>query len=93
MWWVKRAVESALLRSNTVMVQNNRRFVLFARKKDKTNSNVEANDPQGVEISFLSRRDLFHEKKETCVFVLQKHEIQKWSSVGGAVVRGRRSCQ
>lgn len=69
-------MESALLRSNVSMVQINRLFVFFARKKDKTNSNVKANDPQGVKISFLIRCDFFHEKKETYVFVLQKDETE-----------------
>jgi len=75
------------------MVQINRRFVFFGRNKDKTNSNVKANDPQSVEVSFLSRRDFFHEKKETYVFVLQTDKTQKWSCVSGAVVRGKMSCQ
>jgi len=69
-------VESTLLRSNATMVQINRLFVFFGRKKDKTNSNVKANDPQGVEVSFLIRRDFFHEKKETYMFVLQKDETE-----------------
>lgn len=49
--------------------------------------------PQSVEISSVSRRDFFHEKKETCVCVFLKEETQKWSSLSGAVVRSVRSCQ
>lgn len=87
-------MESALLRLNAIMVQMNRRFVfLGGRNKDKTNSNVRANSPQSVEISSVSIRDFFHEKKETYICVLLKDETQKWSSLSGAVVRSIRSCQ
>jgi hypothetical protein len=53
-------VELALLRSGAIVVQINQRSFLFGRNKDTTNSNVKANDPQSVEISFVSR-DFFHE--------------------------------
>jgi hypothetical protein len=80
-----------LLRSDDIMVRINPRFSFFGRNKDMTNSNVKANDPQSVEISFVSRRDFFHEKKETCMLVLLKDETQKLSSLSGTEVRGRRS--